>query len=201
MLLYPYGGSTIDKKYTAGFFDGEGSAMVLTIRRKLKTGVIYRFRPVIKIAQKTNEVLEDIKDFIGYGHIDYGIERNSYTINGLEGVLAFINKIAPHCCIKRDALLVVGELAKFQSAHHRRNIPFTFEDTVKMLDIRDRLFEINKITRTGLKQKYPREQILTESTFVKDIHQWQINRAKKGATALMEAGKPFRFKKGENRAS
>lgn len=66
---------------------------------------------------------------------------------------------------------------------------------------RDKVFELNKLTRTGLKQKYSREQILTETTFVSDIRQWQINRATKGATALEEAGKPYRFKKGGNHAS
>lgn len=166
----------------------------------MKTGTIYRFRPVIKIAQKTNRILEAIKDFIGYGHIDYRIGRNGYTINGLEGVLAFVQKIAPHCYLKQEALWVIGELAEFQSSH-QRNIPYTVEDTIKMLDIRDRVFEVNKTTRTGLKQKYPREQVLAETTFVSDIRQWQLKRAEKGAIALEETGKPFRFKKGENRAS
>ena len=190
----------MNEEYMAGFFDGEGSGMVLTIKRKLKTGIIYRFRPVIKIAQKTNGVLEAIKDFIGYGHIDYGIERNGYTINGLEGVLAFIRRIAPHCYIKQGVLLAVGELAEFQSSH-QRNIPYTLEDTIKMLDIRDRVFEFNEVTRTGLKQKYPREQILAETTFVSDIRQWQLKRAEKGAIALEEAGKPYRWQKGVKGAS
>ena len=186
--------------YIGGFFDGEGSAMILTIHRQMGTGVIYRFRPVIKIAQKTNGVLEAIRDYIGYGHIDYEKDRNGYTINGLDGVLSFIHKIAPCCYLKRDVLLMVGELAEFQRSH-TRNIPYTLEDTVKMLDIRDRVFELNKVTRAGLRQKYSREQILAETTFISDVHQWQLKRAEKGAIALEEAGKPYRFKKGENRAS
>ena len=190
----------MNSEYIAGFFDGEGSGMIITIRRKMKTGIIYRFRPVIKITQKTNEVLEATKDYIGYGHIDYETDRNGYTINGLQGVLAFIQKIAPFCYLKQEVLLAVGELAEFQQSH-TRNIPYTLEDTVKMLDIRDRVFELNKITRTGLRQKYLREQILAETTFVGDIRQWQLKRAEKGAMALEEAGKPYRFKKGDNRAS
>ncbi len=171
--------------------------MIITVRRQLKTGVIYRFRPVIKIAQKTDAILELTKDYITYGHIDRERTANSYIVNGLEGVLAFINMIASHCFIKQEVLLSVGELAKFQQSH-TRNIPYTLEDTAKMLDIRDRVFELNSITRTGLKQKYPREQILAETTFVGDIRQWQLKRAEKGAIALEEAGKPFRFKRGSN---
>lgn len=174
--------------------------MILTIQRKLKTGIIYRFRPVIAISQKTNRVLEAIKDFIQYGHINYKQEKNRYTINGLEGVLAFVYKIAPHCYLKQEVLLVVGELAKFQSSH-QRNIPYTLEDTIKMLDIRDRVFELNKITRTGLRQKYTREQILAETTFISDVRQWQLKRAEKGAIALEEAGKPYRWQRGVKGAS
>lgn len=190
----------MNSEYTAGFFDGEGSGMILTIRRKMKTGIIYRFRPVIKIAQKTNGVLEAIKDYIGYGHIDFEQRRNGYVINGLEGVLTFVKMIAPYCYIKREVLLAVGELVEFQLSH-QRNIPYTLENTVKMLDIRDRVFELNKATRTGLKQKYTREQILTETTFVSDIRQWQLKRAEKGAIALEEAGKPYRWQKGAKGAS
>ena len=83
----------MNSKYIAGFFDGEGSGMILTIRRKMKAGIIYRFRPVIKIAQKTNGVIEAINDFIGYGHIDYEKRRNGYVINGVEGVLAFVKHV------------------------------------------------------------------------------------------------------------
>jgi len=184
----------MDEKYIAGFFDAEGSGMVLTIRRKMKTGIIYRFRPVIKIAQKTNGILEAIKDFMEYGHIDYAKDRNGYTINGLEGVLAFVKMIAPHCYLKQEVLLAVGELARFQQTH-TRNIPYTLEDTIKMLDIRDRVFELNKITRTGLKQKYPRDQILAETNFIGNLKEWHRERTKKQVQILLERGKPFRFKK------
>lgn len=44
----------MDNKYIAGFFDGEGSAMVLTDNRH---GGIFRLRPVVKITQKTSGVL------------------------------------------------------------------------------------------------------------------------------------------------
>lgn len=164
--------------------------MVLTIRRKLKTGVIYRFRPVIKIAQKTDKVLELIKTYIGYGH---------YIINGLEGVIIFADKIAPHCHIKQDTLLTLVELARFQQTHIR-NIPYTKEQTEYMLDLRDKVFAFNCLTRSNLKQKYSRDKILNETQFV-DIRDWQIKRAKHGAEALEEAGKPYRWQKGGKGAS
>jgi hypothetical protein len=186
----------MDEKYIGGFFDAEGSAMVLTIRRKLKTGVIYRFRPVIKIAQKTDGILEAIRDFMGYGHIDREKTTNSYIINGLEGILNFVGRIAPHCYIKQGTLLAVGELAELQQSLKRRNIPYSKEDTVKLIDIRDKVFNLNQLTRTALRQKYSRAQILNESTFVGDVREWQLKRGQKGLKAMIEKGKPFRFKKG-----
>lgn len=185
----------MDKKYIAGFFDAEGSGMVLTIRRQLKTGTIYRFRPVIKIAQKTEGILELIKDYIGYGHT----EKGNYIINGLEGVIAFAEKIAPHCHIKREVLLVIAELVRFQQSHIR-NIPYSREQTEYMLDLRDKVFALNSLTRSNLRQKYSRESILSETQFV-DIREWQLKRAKHGAVALEEAGKPYRWQKGVKGAS
>ena len=68
------------------------------------------------------------------------------------------------------------------------------------VDLRDKIFHYNQRTRTNLVQKYPREIILSETQFV-DIREWQLKRAEKGAIALEEAGKPYRFKKGGRNAS
>ena len=164
----------ISPEYIAGFFDGEGSAMILTIRRQLKTGTIYRFRPVIKIHQKTPRVLEAIKRFIGYGHIDQSRDGFAYIVNGLEGVLHFFREVSYYSIVKHDALACVGSLAYFQSRHKKRNMPYTKNNTVIMLDVRDRLFEANKITRNGLTQKYSRDKILSETTFIEDIEAWKL---------------------------
>lgn len=185
----------MDARYIAGFFDAEGSGMILTIKRKLKTGVIYRFRPVVKIAQKTNRVLELIKAYIGYGHTEQG----AFIINGLEGVISFTETIAPYCHIKREVLLTISDLARFQQSHIR-NVPYTKEQTEYMLDLRDKVFAFNSLTRSNLKQKYSKENILAETQFV-DIRAWQIRRAEHGAKALEEAGKPYRWQKGVKGAS
>ena len=180
--------------YIAGFFDGEGSAMVVTIRRHLPTGVIYRFWPAVKIAQKTDGILDAICNYIGYGHVNHKSDRNCYSISGLEGVLSFVERIAPFCHLKQEALYTVAELAHFQQSRFR-NIPYTLEDTIKMLDFRDKIFTLNTATRTGIKQKYTREQILAETNFVDDLHQWQLNRCRNGEALCKYAQKRKRPRK------
>lgn len=166
----------MDNSYIAGFFDGEGSAMILTIRRKLRRGVVYRFRPVIKIQQKTKAVLEVIMGHIGYGHIDGDSRGYTYIINGLEGIEQFCVKVKPYLFIKRDAIEAVEDLVDFQSSKRRKNEPYTLDDTDTMIKLRDKAFSANSITRTGLKQKYGWLQIMKETNFVVDIDEWKENR-------------------------
>lgn len=188
----------MNSEYVAGFFDGEGSAMVLTVRRLVQIGVVYRFRPTIKIAQKTDGVLDAIRDYLGYGFVLHKQDRNGYVVNDLEGVLNFVGQIAEHCFIKRQALELLGELANYQS-RHIRNIPYTREEVLYMVGLRDKIHSLNTETRSNISLKYPKAVILAEHTFV-NIRQWQLKRAEHGAKALEEAGKPYRFKKGENHA-
>lgn len=167
--------------------------MIITIRRKLKTGIVYRFRPVISIAQKTPSILIRIKEYLGYGHMDsYSkvLKGERFTmchfvVNGLDSVLRFVKDIAPYCELKKDALFIIGELARFQQkgGNKHRNLPYSKEDTAYMLDLRDRLFNLNEIRKAHISQKYSREQILAESAFVEDYRGWVLKRARASAAS------------------
>lgn len=173
----------MDKRYIAGFFDGEGSAMILTVRMIKRLGVIYRFRPVIKIAQKMPAILNNINEYLGYGHVtNYDHILNgekfnmcSFVVNGLDGVIQFVEDIAPYSELKKDALYIVKDLAEFQKKGENRyhSVPYTKEDTIYMLDLRDRLFGLNEIRKAHISQKYSREQILSETSFIKDTTSWK----------------------------
>lgn len=189
----------INESYVAGFFDGEGSAMVITIKRKAKMGLIYRFWPTIKIAQKTDGILKEIQKFTGVGRIVQSRTTNSYVVRGLDGIIHFCKLTIPHTILKHDALIALLELAEFQQ-EHIRNLPYSYDDMVYMVDLRDRIFHYNQNTRSNLVQKYPKEAVLKETTFV-NLREWKEQRSAPGAKALIEAGKPYRFKKGERRAS
>jgi len=166
----------IDNKYIAGFFDGEGSAMVLTIRIKEKGGYHFRIRPVIKITQKTKRILMLIKNFFGYGtlmrsHITSG-ECWIFQINGHEKILKFINQISPYSILKKKQLLLIQEMISLQI---KTNQPYEQSQLGKIIDIRDEVHSLNCETRHNIKQKYPKERILKEHVFI-DIEKFELLR-------------------------
>lgn len=169
-------GYTVVPAYIAGFFDGEGCAMILTIRRRVNDCTFYRFRPVIKIQQKTEAVLIQIMNTLGCGHIDKTRTGFSYIINGLNGVLHFYQQIAPYSIVKHDSLVAVAAIAYLQKNKHRKNNPYPRQLFEKLLELREVVFKANRKTRAGLKQKYPRELILAEHHFIDNIDTWQKNR-------------------------
>jgi len=169
-------GNLLSTQYIAGFFDGEGSAMVLTIRRRVNGYVTYRFRPVIKIHQKTQGVLTQIMNTMGCGHIDKMPSGFAYIINGLDGVLHFANQIAHYSIVKQESLAAVSAVAYLQKNNHRKNVPYRRSLFERLLELREAVFEANQRTRTGLKQEYPKEVILAEQHFIDDMEAWQKNR-------------------------
>jgi intein-encoded DNA endonuclease-like protein len=87
--------------YIAGFFDGEGS--VILIQRKAKG------YPRFTMCQRTPEVLERIQGMLGYGNLhsdvrDGGGTMWKLTINRREHKLHFIRYILPYSIVKREKL-------------------------------------------------------------------------------------------------
>ena len=156
--------------------------MIVTSKGKFNQGVVFRIRPIIKIAQKNRAVLDQIKCFLGFGHVDDCSGIFNYIANGNEGVQKFATRIAPYAIIKRDMLLLASELASF-SRSRPRNVPYSPEETLKMLEIRDEIFLLNQKNRSGLTQKYPKEVVLQETTFI-DIEKWISDRSRLGTEAL-----------------
>ena len=152
--------------YIAGFFDGEGSAMIITVKRKYGERIIYRFRPVIKIAQKNKRILTIIKDYFHFGHVDAmycnPYLRHQYIINGLDGVISFAESISSSCFTKNEILELIKEFALYQKARwNRGKTHYNKEELFWMIDMRDKLFDFNGINRSNMKQKYPKDIILS----------------------------------------
>ena len=181
----------MDHSYIAGLFDGEGSVMVITIKEKnKKVGTLFRFRPVIKIAQKNREVLDEIQRYLGFGHVDKMNRKNNgevhnYIVNGLNGVNLFIDAIAQHSFIKKEALLKCKELIELQKNRSHR-LPYTMEELLKTIEIRDSIFKLNSKTRSNMKQKYVKETILKEHYWIKDINEWDKKRMENAHAASKE---------------
>lgn len=170
------GKTKISISYIAGFFDGEGSAMVLTHRVKEKIGYHYRIRPVIKIVQKTKSILMEIKEHLGYGTIVSNYIKSGecwvYQLNGQKNILKFIEDVAPYCRLKNHQLELIKKMISFQI---KKNQPYEQELFEKIIDIRDEIFALNKIMRTGIKQLHPKDKILKEHVFI-NIEEFELLR-------------------------
>lgn len=149
----------LNMSYIAGFFDGEGSAMILTIKRKREYG--YRFRAVVKIAQKTIPILETIREMLGFGTIIKTHGTPCLQINGAEKLMKFINGVGPYCILKQKQLLVLEELLKFQ---HGKNTGYSKEEISEMIRLRDKNHELNAQNNDNAKKplKHTSEAILNE---------------------------------------
>ena len=145
----------ISNKYIAGFFDGEGSAMILTDNRH---GGIFRLRPVIKIAQKTRGILDEIKKHLGFGTIFPTKTIHTYQINGHDKVLKFIEEISPYAFLKKEQLFLLKKLIELQ--YRKGSKPYTKKEVKNMVIIRDKVHLLNTITKSNIKQKYPKNLIM-----------------------------------------
>lgn len=164
------GRSNMNASYIAGFFDGEGSAMVLTIRCVRNNHVFYRLRPVVKIAQAQKTILLEIRAYLGIGTVVKSKDCYNLQINGNDGVIRFVDEIASLCHIKGSQLLSLKRLALFQN-NSIGNVPYTKEQIEHMLELRDAVFQTNTWSRSRIKQKYPKEVVMREQ-FFSDTSKW-----------------------------
>jgi hypothetical protein len=141
--------------YIAGFFDGEGSAMILTIKRK-REGV-FRFRAVVKISQKSIELLEILREMLGFGTVVKTHGTPCLQINGSAKLQSFIKLIGPYCILKQKQLLLLENLLKLQ---HHKNTRYSKEEMVEMIKLRDEVHRLNAQNRDNITLKYPMEDCL-----------------------------------------
>lgn len=167
----------MDYSYVAGFFDGEGSAMALTIKRNISGKTMFRIRPVIKIAQGRREILDEIRSFLGYGTVT-GANCGCFAlqINGNKNIMRFADEVGRSLVIKKKQVALLKQLAKYQDDNFS-NSPYTYEAMEYMLDLRDKVFKANTWTRSRIMQKYSREDVLTMHQFI-DIDKWKLEREK-----------------------
>jgi hypothetical protein len=165
----------MDNSYVAGFFDGEGSAMALTVKRVISGRITFRIRPVIKIAQGTQEILCQIRNYLGYGNV-VGASGGCYAlqINSNKHIIEFANTIGGHLILKKRQVQLLKELAEYQDTHFS-NVPYTRDAMEHMLNLRDAVFEANTWTRTRIMQKYSKQTVLEQHEFI-DIEAWAEHR-------------------------
>ena len=173
----------ISYQYIAGFFDGEGCAIIVTVKRKNKGKIVYRFRPIISIAQKKRKILDIIQAKLKIGNV-IGTENccHKYQINNGKQIIEFIEKIVPYSLNKNKQLLNLKEFILFQKSPYR-NRPYSKKEFRFLINLRDKNFSLNRLNNPKLKQKYPQKQVLEEH-YIPNLKQWQKEKNKKTTLAL-----------------
>jgi hypothetical protein len=153
-------------EYIAGFFDGEGSAMIITVRTILPDRTVtYTFRPIITITQKTPSILSQIHDTLGYGHLDKDIRMgsgyNKFILNSGGNIIKFIDSILPYLILKKEQLKLLKQFTIFKKRHQNSEM-YSTKVLEEALDYRDKIHRLNTLTRYNINLKYTKEHILYE---------------------------------------
>jgi len=107
--------------YIAGFFDGEGNIHVYRSKGSYSNGDI-QFALMIRIYQKSEFILNEIKDFLGYGSI-YKYKRTGVfelTFSKKEDVKHFLNAIQNKIILKKEQIDYVLKFYDFNKGNHNR---------------------------------------------------------------------------------
>lgn len=182
------GCNKISNAYIAGFFDGEGSAHIITIKRKEKK-FPFQLRPHIDISQKDKFILEKIKKYLGYGKVgkNYFAGAYKYFIVSHNVILRFIDDIGKYTVIKKQQLELLREMINI--ANKKKNVPYVKDELERIIDIRDKLHTLNQ---TNKKLKYSREEILNATDFI-NIKDWNKKRSTRGKEALNKYAKSIKL--------
>lgn len=146
--------------YIAGLFDGEGSAVILTIKRpNLKRP--FRFRPKISIAQKDRFVLDKIKEYLKIGKVvEDSFSIHKYIIFNHECIFKFIKKIHQFSLIKEQQLRLLLKYVNIATIKGNRS--YNRRELNYIITLRDNIHFLNQTTR---KLKYDRQTILEANLY------------------------------------
>ena len=168
--------------YIAGFFDGEGTATILTI----KVGNTFRLRPKIGLAQKDSRILHLIRDYLGCGWISEWMSKSSgkgtpqLSMTSYKDIRHFISTIGKYIIIKEEQIkLLKLYLDKYSE---KKNSPYDKKEISEIIDIRDKIHNLNLHDK---ELKYSKTKILNDTNFI-NIKEWMKKRSAKGKQALNE---------------
>lgn len=146
--------NTVDKKYSdvflawlAGFFEGDGAILCYVDKAK---GYKFKFRirVIIKLSQKSNKVLEEIKKDLQLGNIILNSKKEDIKLNCFDLVIAnqdevllFINLIIPYVRFKKNQLEIAIKILT------KRKIISSEKDLLQLAKLADSLSILN--TRTN----------------------------------------------------
>lgn len=97
-------------EYLSGFFDGEGS-FIARIRTDSRYRLGTHIELCIDITQKNRIVLDQIKEFVGFGYIYFNSTYNLYQfrIHKIQDIQKFTNLISAHLIVKQKDMEIFSK--------------------------------------------------------------------------------------------
>jgi len=172
----------LNDSYVAGFFDGEGSVVIIVVRVKKHGRIYYQFRPLLKMSQKYRPVLDSIRSYLGTCSVTgNALNGYRYVIQSVEHIIKVADRLLQWSLVKRDSLRVVRRFCEFQQSKVRKNTPYSRQEIETMIALRDELLNLNEMTREKQLKRivYTPERILGETSFVDDYQRWNEERLSK----------------------
>ena len=97
------------RAYLAGLFDADGAIMAC-IEYHPEKKYRFRVRMFVKIAQKNQEILQELHQELGWGSIRLNRRVYEYDIRDQVQIHDFIHLIQPYCRVKKRQLAIALEI-------------------------------------------------------------------------------------------
>lgn len=168
--------------YIAGFYDGEGSVSLI-IHRMPSAMFGYQFMPSIAISQKDPTILQKISQTLQIGRIYQPFKcRQAYlSIRNKADCARFIKIFKNRVNLKRQQLQLLEKAIKILRkpcgfSHVNYDKPYTKEECLILLDIVEKIRELNGFKQHGIDTNEVRTKIIN---FNEQAHQRKLDEAKK----------------------
>jgi predicted metal-dependent RNase len=108
--------------YIAGFFDGEGTIYV-SITTKVTGGYGLHIRPICKFSQKDKRILEEIRDFIGFGVIRFSQRAYGLDVECLDAVKMLCRELGDRTYVKHKQFVLLQQYLEIKEPYIRKSVP------------------------------------------------------------------------------
>ena len=177
----------VNLDYIAGFFDGEGSVMIKISRDKKRKYKVF-LGGIIQIVQTNKEILERIRDFLGYGYIltrshkkhPHWKPTTTLQIQNEEQCRDFIKKMKNRTYRKHKQLIVLEDFYNTRK-ELKNSLFYSKENALKLLEYAEKiqiLNDHNKITE-NLKNIKQRIIDFDEKGYLENMEKIMLERGKR----------------------
>lgn len=122
--------------YLAGLVDGEGCITIVKCKEK-RTKQGFRFFPLVVITNSSKDLIENVRDIIGFGRIYFRKESSRWRklyqlkIQDMKNIIGFLEGILPFLILKKEQAEILINFCRSRINLYRgrgRKAPYTEEE-------------------------------------------------------------------------